>query len=128
MKTGAFLIALAAAAAGLGGCGTTAYTPASALRTPSAGQGIAGTWYGSGGMSVTRFSGGTFETSAVGSGSKLAEGSYRMTDSRTVAITMRSLVRRTNSNVLCTLRTADQLTCRGDGQRQFVLTRRPANA
>ncbi len=89
-------------------------------------RGVEGEWMSTDGVAVSRFSGGVFQTNALDTGNKLAEGSYRMADQRNVEITMRSLIRQTTSNVNCSMVAANQLNCTSSGGQQFVLTRRPA--
>jgi len=118
------IAAVAAAAAALAGCvgagpgiggGPVAVAPRG---------GVEGEWLSTDGVAVSRFSGGAFETNALDTGNKLAEGSYRMADARNVEITMRSLIRQTTSNVNCALVTPNQLNCTSSSGQQFVLTRR----
>lgn len=87
--------------------------------------GVEGEWLSTDGIAVSRFSGGAFETNALDTGNKLADGSYCMADSRNVEITMRSLIRQTTSNVNCSLVAPNQLNCTSSGGQQFVMTRRP---
>jgi hypothetical protein len=94
---------------------------------PAAGaSGVEGEWLSTDGVAVSRFSGGVFQTTALDTGNKLADGSYQMVDDRTVAITVRSVIRQTTSNVNCSLVAANQLNCTQSTGQQFVLTRRPA--
>lgn len=87
-------------------------------------SGVEGSWVSTDGVSVSTFSGGTFVTTATDTGNKLAEGSYRHRDSRTVEITMTSLIRQTTSAVNCALVTPSQLNCTSATGAQFVLVRR----
>ncbi len=50
-------------------------------------------------------------TRATDTGNVLANGSYRFVDSRTVSISVTSLIRNTTSNVNCALATQSQLNC-----------------
>jgi hypothetical protein len=75
---------------------------------------------------MSRFSGGVFQTTAIDTGNKLADGSYQMVDNRNVAITVKSLIRQTTSSVNCALVASNQLNCTSSTGQQFVLTRRPA--
>jgi hypothetical protein len=116
------IAALAAVSAGLSGCMTGG--PGGG---PAAGaSGVEGEWLSTDGVAVSRFSGGVFQTTALDTGNKLADGSYQMVDDRTVAITVRSVIRQTTSNVNCSLVAANQLNCTQSTGQQFVLTRRPA--
>ncbi|GLS32567.1 hypothetical protein SAMN04488498_107205 [Mesorhizobium albiziae] len=90
-------------------------------RAPS----VEGEWLSTDGVAVSRFSGGVFETVATDTGNKLADGSYRMADARTVEITVISLIRQTTTNVNCALASPDQLNCTSSAGQTFVLTRRP---
>jgi len=115
--------AIAATAAILAGCVSSGPGGGPLAATP---QGVEGEWMSTDGVAVSRFAGGTFQTNALDTGNKLAEGSYRMADNRNVEITMRSLIRQTTSNVNCSMVAANQLNCTSSGGQQFVLTRRPA--
>lgn len=89
-------------------------------------QGVEGEWISSDRVAVSRFSGGVFTTSAVDTGNKLADGSYALSDPRTVQITVVSRIRNTTTNVTCGLVTPSQLNCTSSSGQQFVLTRRTA--
>ncbi|SFU06449.1 hypothetical protein [Mesorhizobium sp. YR577] len=115
--------AIAATAAILAGCVSSGPGGGPLAATP---QGVEGEWMSTDGVAVSRFAGGVFQTNALDTGNKLAEGSYRMADNRNVEITMRSLIRQTTSNVNCSMVAANQLNCTSSGGQQFVLTRRPA--
>lgn len=86
--------------------------------------GVEGEWMSADGVAVSRFSGGVFETVATDTGNKLADGNYRNIDSRTVEITVVSLIRQSTSTVNCALATTTQLNCTSSTGSQFVLTRR----
>ncbi len=75
------------------------------------GPSVEGEWLSTDGVAVSRFSGGVFETVATDTGNKLADGSYRMADPRTVEITVMSLIRQTTTNVNCALASPNQLNC-----------------
>jgi hypothetical protein len=115
--------AIAAVAAGLAGCmiGGPGGGPLAAAPT-----GVEGEWLSTDGVAVSRFSGGVFQTTALDTGNKLADGSYQMVDNRNVAITVKSLIRQTTSSVNCALVASNQLNCTSSTGQQFVLTRRPA--
>lgn len=115
--------AIAATAAILAGCVSSGPGGGPLAAAP---QGVEGEWMSTDGVAVSRFAGGNFQTNALDTGNKLAEGSYRMADNRNVEITMRSLIRQTTSNVNCSMVAANQLNCTSSGGQQFVLTRRPA--
>ncbi|MBX3578951.1 MAG: hypothetical protein KF723_17270 [Rhizobiaceae bacterium] len=85
--------------------------------------GVEGAWISTDGVAISRFSGGAFETTAADTGNKLADGSYRYTDARTVEITVVSLIRQTTTTVACALATATQLNCTTSTGQNFVLMR-----
>jgi hypothetical protein len=105
----------------MGGGGGQSLPPVTAAPT-----GVEGEWLSSDGVAVSRFSGGIFETVATDTGNKLAEGSYRYVDQRTVEITVVSLIRQTTTAVNCAMATTSQLNCTSSAGQQFVLTRRAA--
>lgn len=121
MFSTAAMLAAAATIAGCVGAGGPGGGPITA-----APRGVDGEWLSTDGVAVSRFSGGVFQTNALDTGNKLADGSYTMRDSRNVEITMRSLIRQTTTNVNCMMVAANQLNCTSAGGQQFVLTRRPA--
>lgn len=88
------------------------------------GPSVEGEWLSTDGVAVSRFSGGVFETVATDTGNKLADGNYRMADSRTVEITVISLIRQTTTNVNCAMASPNQLNCTSSTGQTFVLTRR----
>lgn len=116
--------AVASAATLLAGCVSSG--PGGGGPVAMAPRGVEGDWLSTDGVAVSRFAGGVFQTNALDTGNKLAEGSYRMADPRTVEITMHSLIRQTTTNVNCLLATSNQLNCTSATGQQFVLTRRPA--
>jgi hypothetical protein len=116
--------ALASVATLLAGCVSSG--PGGMGPIAAAPRGVEGDWLSTDGVAVSSFSGGVFQTNALDTGNKLAEGSYRMADPRTVEITMHSLIRQSTTNVNCLLATSTQLNCTSATGQQFVLTRRPA--
>jgi hypothetical protein len=114
--------ALAAMSAGLVGCMTGGGPGGGPL---AAASGVEGEWLSTDGVAVSRFSGGVFQTTALDTGNKLADGSYQMVDDRTVTISVKSLIRQTTSSVNCALAAPAQLNCTSSTGQQFVLTRRP---
>lgn len=113
------------AAAALAGC--VASGPAGGPMggpAASAQRGVEGEWLSTDGVAVSRFSGGAFETVALDTGNKLADGSYQMSDARNVSITVKSLIRQTTTNVNCSQVAPTQLNCTSSNGQQFVLTRR----
>jgi hypothetical protein len=123
VRTLAFAGALASLATVLAGCVSSG--PGGSGPIATAPRGVEGDWLSTDGVAVSSFSGGIFQTNALDTGNKLADGSYRMADARTVEITMRSLIRQTTTNVNCLMATASQLNCTSASGQQFVLTRRP---
>jgi hypothetical protein len=113
----ASFIALAA----LAGCQMVDSRPAPVAVQPT---GVDGDWISTDGVAVSRFNGGAFETVATDTGNKLAEGSYRYADARTVEISVRSLIRQTVSNVNCAVAAPNQLNCTSADGNRFVLVRR----
>lgn len=85
-----------------------------------------GEWQSADGAATSRFAGGIFTTTDTGSGNKVADGSYVLTDDRNVQITVKSLVRGTTSNVACLLATEEQLNCTNASGATFTLVRRGA--
>ncbi len=83
-----------------------------------------GDWIGTDGVAISRFSNGAFETIATDTGNKLAQGRYNFRDSRTIDITLTSLIRQTTSSVACTMVTPTQLNCTSATGNQFTLVRR----
>jgi len=114
--------AIAAAAASLAGCVRSG--PGVGGPISVAPRGVEGEWMSTDGVAVSQFSGGAFQTNALDTGNKLADGSYRMADARTVEITVRSLIRQSTTNVNCALVTPTPLNCTSSNGQQFVLTRR----
>ncbi|WP_353644768.1 hypothetical protein [Mesorhizobium sp. WSM2239] len=114
---------LAALAFVLSGCMTGGPVGGPLAAAPT---GVEGEWLSTDGVAVSRFSGGVFQTTALDTGNKLADGSYQMVDNRNVAITVKSLIRQTTSSVNCALVASNQLNCTSSTGQQFVLTRRPA--
>ena len=98
--------------------------PSSGPITAAPQAGVEGNWIGTDGVGVSRFSGGVFTTTALDTGNKLADGSYKMVNANTVEITVVSLIRNTTTNVNCALVTRSQLNCTSSSGQQFVLTRR----
>jgi hypothetical protein len=109
----------------LTGCQMSGPAPAPIARQPT---GVEGEWLSTDGVAMSRFTGGAFETLAVDTGNKLATGSYRYADARTIEISVTSIIRQTTSSVNCALVTAQQLNCTSSGGQQFVLVRKQAGA
>lgn len=96
-------------------------TPIAVAPKPTA---FDGAWTSADGIAESRFQGGVFTTSATENGSKLADGSYVLSDQRTANITVKSLIRGTTSNVTCLLATETQLNCTSSNGQTFILTRK----
>lgn len=112
----------------LAGCQMTGPGPGSSGPGASRPTGVEGEWLSTDGVAMSRFTGGAFETLAVDTGNKLATGSYRYADARTIEISVTSIIRQTTSSVNCALVTAQQLNCTSSAGQQFVLVRRQAGA
>lgn len=115
------LVPMAAVLGLLAGCQTEAPGSGPVARTQS---GVEGEWIGTDGVAISRFSSGSMETIATDTGNKLAQGTYRFRDARTVDISLTSLIRQTTSTVACALVTPKQLNCTSSTGQQFVLVRR----
>jgi len=87
------------------------------------GSGVEGDWVSNDGVAVSRFAAGIFTTTALDTGNKLADGTYRVNGS-VVEITVVSLIRQTTTNVNCAQVSPSQLNCTSSTGQQFVLTRR----
>lgn len=116
-------MAIAVALAGCQGMGSQ-QRPGGGTVTPPPSSGIDGEWLSTDGTSLSRFSGGQFETIAADTGNRLAEGTYAMTDAANVSITMTSLIRQTTLQVNCFRVTQTQLNCTSAAGQQFSLVRR----
>lgn len=119
--------AVAAIAAALAGCQSAGPPP---MRGGPLGpgslptSGFEGEWLSTDGVAMSRFSGGIFETLAIDTGNKLAEGTYSQVDASTVSISVTSLIRQTTTQVNCAMVTQTQLNCTGSNGAQFSLIRR----
>jgi len=107
----------------LGGCMSDAPYGGPIASAPT---GVEGSWVSTDGVAISRFSGGVFETLAADTGNKLADGSYRYQDSKTVEITVVSIIRQTTTTVACALASPSQLNCTSSSGQQFVLVRKAA--
>ena len=115
--------AIAIMAAGISGC----VSGGSSGPGAAAQSGVEGDWVSTDGVAVSRFAGGVFTTTALDTGNKLADGSYKVAGN-TVEITVVSLIRKTTTNVNCALVAPTQLNCTSSAGQNFVLTRRGAAA
>ena len=118
LRTGSALLL----AAGIAGC-VSGGQPGGGGGPRAATTGLEGDWVSTDGVAVSRFAGGVFTTSALDTGNKLADGSYRV-NGRNVEITVVSLIRNSTTNVNCALVAPTQLNCTTSTGQQFVLTRR----
>lgn len=121
-KRGAFSIATIATALLLSACASSNGPGVGPVTVAPAG--VEGEWLSADGVAVSRFSGGVFETVATDTGNKLADGNYVHLDTKTVQITVVSLIRQTTSTVNCALATSTQLNCTSSTGQQFILTRK----
>ena len=110
---------IAAAAVLLAGCTTSGPGGTQASRNP-----VEGEWVSTDGVAVSRFTGGVFTTNATDTGNKLAEGSYRIGQDRTISIQGTSLIRQTPIAFNCLLANPEQLNCTNAAGQNFSLNRR----
>lgn len=115
-----------AAAALVAGCTTAGPGGGSSATQAAARHPVEGEWMSTDGVAVSRFTGGIFTTSATDTGNKLAEGSYRVGDDRTISIQGTSLIRQTPIAFNCLLATPTQLNCTNAQGQNFSLNRRQA--
>ena len=116
--------AMAGAAMALAGCiGTVDGSGPARIAAAPAG-GVEGAWIDSGGTGLSTFAGGVFQTTATDTGQRLADGTYRMRDARTVEINGTSLIRQAPISFNCLMIDNRQLNCTSSGGQQFTLTRR----
>lgn len=118
------MLAMIASTVMLAGCVASAPDGGGGQPIARAQSAVEGEWMSSDGVTISRFSGGVFETIATDTGNKLADGNYRHADARSVEITVRSLIRQSTSNVNCALVTPSQLNCTSSTGQQFIMTRR----
>ena len=85
--------------------------------------GVDGQWMSSDGVAVSTFSGGTFTTTAVDTGNKLAEGSYIVSGAN-VQISGTSVIRQTPVSFNCLMAGSSQLNCTSSSGQNFTLVRR----
>ena len=83
-----------------------------------------GQWVGTDGVAASSLNNGILVTSSIATGEKLAEGSYRYTDQRSISLTFKSLVRGTTVNANCAVVTESQMNCTSSSGNQFSLLRR----
>jgi pyridoxal biosynthesis lyase PdxS len=106
----------------LAACQTVDYGGPVAVAPPAGAA--EGQWVGTDGIAVSSFNNGVFASNATDTGTKLAEGSYRYTDPRTVAITFTSLMRKTTVQANCAVVTDTQMNCTSSSGAQFSLIRK----
>lgn len=133
MDAGKFgMVAAIAAMAALAGCQSQPYNGGRQTQPggqfgslpPPSQSAFDGDWMSTDGVAISRFTNGYFETLATDTGNKLAEGNYTQLDTRTVSISVTSLIRQTTTQVNCAMVTSTQLNCTGSTGQQFSLTRR----
>lgn len=104
---------------GLAACQTQPYIPASAPVSSFEGE-----WVDQNGITST-FNNGQFQTKTTdGTNTLLAVGSYTQVSPTLAEIELRSLVRRTVSQVNCALATSTRMNCTSSSGSQFTLMRR----
>jgi hypothetical protein len=104
---------------GLASCQTQPLVPASAPVS-----GFEGEWVDQNGIAST-FNNGQFQTKTTdGTNTLLAVGSYTQVSRTLAEIELRSLVRRTVSQVNCALATSTRMNCTSSAGSQFTLMRR----
>ncbi|GAA4527028.1 outer membrane lipoprotein Omp10 [Chelativorans composti] len=108
----------------IAGCVSAPQAPYGSGRGPAASSFVDGQWTDQGGIAISTFSGGAFQSVATDTGNKVSEGTYRVTGNGTVEISMTSLIRQTQSRINCALVTPTQLNCTNDSGQQFSLIRR----
>lgn len=116
------LAALAVLAGFAAGCTTGGPGPGATAAQPTP---FDGAWLSSDGIAESRFQSGAFSTVATENGSKLADGTYVLSNNRTANITVKSLIRGTTQNVTCLLATEGQLNCTSSSGQTFILNRKP---
>ena len=117
---GASFVALAA----LGGCVMDA--PGPGYNYSARSGAVEGNWSDTGGVATSSFTNGVFTTFANDTGNRLAEGSYRYVDARTIEINFTSLVRQQQVRANCIVVNPSQMNCTNDAGSQFTLVRRGA--
>ncbi len=122
-------LTLMLAAAGLSACVSSPPPPQYSRPGPApqpqrpAPSPVDGQWIGANGI-ISTFQNGTFTTRTTdGTNVLLASGNYVQKSGRTFEISMTSLVRNTQSQVVCALVTPTQLNCTSATSGQFTLTR-----
>jgi hypothetical protein len=86
-------------------------------------SGVEGDWMSSDGVAISRFSGGSFSTTALDTGNKLAEGSYVVSGAN-VSITGTSVIRQSPISFNCLMASSKQLNCTSAAGQNFTLIRR----
>ena len=84
--------------------------------------GVEGAWMSSDGVATSRFSGGSFTTTANDTGKMLAQGSY-VVSGATVSITGTSVIRQNSISFNCLMVSGRQLNCTSNSGQQFTLVR-----
>jgi hypothetical protein len=89
---------------------------------PAAPTGVEGSWMSSDGVAISRFSGGSFSTTARDTGKTLASGTY-VVSGATVQIIGTSVIRQSPISFNCLLVSSRQLNCTSSAGQQFTLVR-----
>ncbi len=118
-------LAMIGAAGFVSACQTVEYGGPVAVAPPAGAA--EGQWVGTDGVAVSTFNNGNFASNATDTNAKLAEGTYRYTDPRTVAITFTSLIRQTVVQANCAVVSQAQMNCTSSSGAQFSLLRRAAS-
>lgn len=112
------LVLIGMASLGLASCQTQPLIPASAPVS-----GFEGEWLDQNGI-LSTFNNGQFQTKTTdGTNTLLAVGSYTQVSPTLAEIELRSLVRRTVSQVNCALATSTRMNCTSSAGAQFTLVR-----
>jgi hypothetical protein len=90
---------------------------------PIKATGPTGNWIGTDGVAISTFGGGLFNSFAADTGAQLARGTYTVTGTTLVELTLTSLVRGTTSRVNCLVVNASQMNCTAASGAQFSLNR-----
>ncbi len=114
---------IVAAAALLAGCTTSGPGTGPGAQRPAVNP-VEGEWISTDGVAVSTFAGGVFTTTATDTGNKLAEGTYRIGQDKTVSIQGTSLIRQTPVAFNCLVATQNQLNCTNASGQNFSLNRR----
>ena len=84
--------------------------------------GVEGDWLSSDGVAISRFSAGSFSTTARDTGKTLAQGTY-VASGATVQIIGTSVIRQSPVSFNCLMVSTKQLNCTSSAGQQFTLVR-----